>query len=74
MYYKVIELPTWDINGWKVAADTKEDALALANKRSDGTTISDVKPSGNTTIILGTSDNYEDVMNFREKLDNLLNK
>lgn len=68
-YYKVVEMPMWDIKGWKVAADTKEDALGLALRRSDGWVIEDVESCGNVSCVLGSSDSFEDVMNFRDKID-----
>lgn len=71
VYYKTIETNLWNIQGWIVSADTKEDAHGFALKRSDDVKIEDVKSHGRTTVILGTSDNYEDVMNFRDKLNKL---
>jgi len=71
IYYKTIETNLWDINGWIVSSDTKEEAHGLALKRSDDVKIEDVKHYGNTTVILGTCDKYEDVMNFRDKLNTL---
>ena len=69
IYYKTIDTNLWDIKGWIVAADTIEDALGLANKRSEGNNIKDIKQIGSTTVVLGTSKNYQDVVNMRERLN-----
>ena len=71
IFYKAFGKPLWEIKGGYVASDTPEEALGLYLKRSDGWTIDDVKPVGSVDIIIGTSDNYEDVMNIADKLNNI---
>ena len=54
--------------GWHISADSIEDALALANKRGDYK-ITDLKQIGSCVTIIGKSNNYEDVINMRDKLE-----
>lgn len=68
VYYKNIELTLFDIGGWKVAAESAEVALNMAHKRSTHWQESDVKEIGNVTVNLGTADNYNDILNIKEKL------
>jgi hypothetical protein len=70
IFYKDIDTQLYEVlnsGGWFIAADNKEDALGLANKRSE-TKESDIIHIGSCSTIFGKSDKYEDVINMRDKL------
>jgi hypothetical protein len=73
VYYKDIDTQLFEVKnsgGWFIAADSKEDALGLANKRGDYKE-TDIVQIGSCSTIFGKSDNYEDVINMRERLNSL---
>ena len=73
IYYKDIDTQLFEVKnsgGWFIAADSKEDALGLANKRGEYQE-NDIVPIGSCSTILGKSDNYENVINMRDKLNAL---
>lgn len=69
-YYKNLDATLFEVKGsggWFISADSKEDALGLANKRGEYTE-DDIIQVGTCATIFGTSVNYKDVINIREKL------
>lgn len=73
IYYKDIDQNLYEVKnsgGWFISAESKDDALGLANKRSPFTE-DDIIHIGTCSTIFGTSENFEDVINMRDKLKNI---
>jgi hypothetical protein len=73
IYYKNIDTQLFEVKnsgGWFIAADNKEDALGLANKRGEYKE-TDIIQIGSCSTIFGKSNNYDDVINMRDKLNAL---
>lgn len=70
-YYKNFDANLFEVRGsggWFISADSKEDALGLANKRGEYSE-ADIIQVGTCATIFGASENYEDVINIREKIN-----
>ena len=69
IYYKAVSKSLFKIKNsgeWFICAETKEEAFGLANKRSEYK-MEDIELIGSCETILGTTDNYKDVIDFHNK-------